>query len=984
MRYLILIFSCLLIFSSCTNDTNSGESDCPECQSWEVCDPVLEICRPADGYCSSDQHCLDPQNSACNLETHLCVPDLCLINPCVQYQGSNRGQCELDDSEEGYRCICDSGYIEQDGLCVADENSPCFPNPCDQTNQTSCSVVDEKAVCSCDTGYILEDDHCVVSDLCDPNPCTELHETVCETLGGNPVCLCDNGFVRDDTGNCVETDLCHPNPCDDLLMICIVTEGAFECQCPLGYINQDDHCVVDVQGPCDGVTCDDPNAICVVEGDVGVCACKVGYQKDSSGLCVATCSDQCAQEGSSCIEGSLDQKGICYYNEATGCLEQSVVSCPDGTRCEQSDSGASCVDDGCEEPCDPDNFPMCEDGKIVMCERFEGCYTKDTEPCDDGEICQGSAGAAFCGALCENSCNPANYPVCGSYNTMLYCEKDDTSCYKERSELCANNQKCRYTPEGATCDPPECTDSCNPGAYPKCSDDVTQVLVCDDFNGDNCYEEQVAATCSNGKICKVTAQSAGCDYNCTDQCDPVAQRYNWCSDDQRDVMTCEKQANGCYRIITWENCSYSEICIEQSDGAICSNGCEELCDPTQLSSCNSSQTAIVSCSDLDNDGCFEPVTTQCGSDKICTIGSAGAVCVNNCTNECSPSSYPKCSSDQTAVERCIDINNDGCYELTTTNCGSGTVCQPESMSCVNISCIDGIDDDNDGWIDSEDPDCLNGFSEQGFGTTACNDGTDNDRDKMIDRNDPGCDSALDDDEDNHIEPDNCNNGIDDDNDGWIDIFDPDCALGDTENGYGYTQCNDGIDNDGDGAIDGDDTKCSFAYQIQEGEASVDNCSDGIDNDGDGWSDIQDPDCLPLIGAGGEIGYGSTECNDGIDNDGDGKTDKDDSNCFTAIQTSEGAANTNCSDGIDNDNDGWSDEQDPDCIPFLGSGNESGYGTTECNDGIDNDNDLFGFLKDNLDPQCIAFGLLTGGYGALGKEGSVGPDIDLSDIGISFP
>jgi hypothetical protein len=58
-------------------------------------------------------------------------------------------------------------------------------------------------------------------------------------------------------------------------------------------------------------------------------------------------------------------------------------------------------------------------------------------------------------------------------------------------------------------------------------------------------------------------------------------------------------------------------------------------------------------------------------------------------------------------------------------------------------CTDGLDNDQDGWIDMADPDCQVQGMETGFGTTECNDGVDNDGDTAVDAADPSCDDAWD-------------------------------------------------------------------------------------------------------------------------------------------------------------------------------------------------------------------------------------------------
>ncbi len=79
-------------------------------------------------------------------------------------------------------------------------------------------------------------------------------------------------------------------------------------------------------------------------------------------------------------------------------------------------------------------------------------------------------------------------------------------------------------------------------------------------------------------------------------------------------------------------------------------------------------------------------------------------------------------------------------------------------------CNDGIDGDDDGYTDSDDPDCVEGDEESGYGDTECNDGIDNDSDGLTDADDPECDDAADDAE----APPSCEDGEDDDGDGWVD------------------------------------------------------------------------------------------------------------------------------------------------------------------------------------------------------------------------
>lgn len=278
------------------------------------------------------------------------------------------------------------------------------------------------------------------------------------------------------------------------------------------------------------------------------------------------------------------------------------------------------------------------------------------------------------------------------------------------------------------------------------------------------------------------------------------------------------------------------------------------------------------------------------------------------------------------------------------------------------TCIDGVDNDKDGWIDKADPDCETSDTELGYNPKlTCNDGTDNDHDGQIDARDTfNCPSAS------SEESGDCADAIDNDKDGWIDGEDPSCMIvcfsepcWFSETGYSTDfTCNDGLDNDGDGLIDAKDPDCIHSTDT-EGTTPTGNCADGIDNDQDGWIDKYDPDCT--VSTDSELGFGTqSTCNDGIDNDVDGLVDvKDADNCFTGYDNETG----NCWDGKDNDGDGWADLDDPDCpaVKCLCYFTEVGYDVEyACNDREDNDRD--GDI-DAFDVDCV------NGYGT--SEGESG-------------
>ena len=131
----------------------------------------------------------------------------------------------------------------------------------------------------------------------------------------------------------------------------------------------------------------------------------------------------------------------------------------------------------------------------------------------------------------------------------------------------------------------------------------------------------------------------------------------------------------------------------------------------------------------------------------------------------------------------------------------------------------------------------------------CSDERDNDEDGLIDCEDPDCDGQVSVDENNTP--------------GFCEY-------------PGELTCDDNFDNDGDGTTDCDDSNCS--QNIDCASTTVEDCNNDIDDDSDGMIDCQDSDCdgFPSVDANNMPGFcefgSETDCTDGFDNDGDGDAD----------------------------------------------------------------------------------------------------------------
>jgi len=204
-------------------------------------------------------------------------------------------------------------------------------------------------------------------------------------------------------------------------------------------------------------------------------------------------------------------------------------------------------------------------------------------------------------------------------------------------------------------------------------------------------------------------------------------------------------------------------------------------------------------------------------------------------------------------------------------------------------CTNGVDDDNDGLADCDDPDC-----------TA----------------DPACDAATETD---------CSNQLDDDGDGQTDCDDSDCAADPAcTTPATETVCDDSVDNDDDGATDCGDTDCAGdpACTLPGTTCSeVVACALACGTDFTCVQACQDAGCAtaqPLARALLQCVIGSCAADCGGD-----PTSAACQTCMAASCGSEMAAcdadacstagtETDCSNNVDDDADGSTDCDDSDC------------------------------------------------------------------------
>ncbi len=249
--------------------------------------------------------------------------------------------------------------------------------------------------------------------------------------------------------------------------------------------------------------------------------------------------------------------------------------------------------------------------------------------------------------------------------------------------------------------------------------------------------------------------------------------------------------------------------------------------------------------------------TQCNdnqdNDNDNFIDCQDSGCVNN--GQCDSSdnnefTAPQCNDNQ-------DNDNDGFIDCQDPGCddpNDPNLCNSNDNSELNqgqSQCGNGIvesgeecDDGNTASGDGCSSNCQNENQPQ------CSDGLDNDNDGAIDMNDPGCNDPNDTSEKGTIA---CDNNLDDDSDSRTDynlnpnIGDPGCTSPSDTSEKGTIACDDGIDNDNDGTTDMNDPGCISPSDTSEKNPAIE-CDDNLDNDNDGKTDyninagISDPEC----------------------------------------------------------------------------------------------------------------------------------------------
>ncbi len=452
--------------------------------------------------------------------------------------------------------------------------------------------------------------------------------------------------------------------------------------------------------------------------------------------CIPCAADADCNDQSSCTTDTC-QAGRCTFAPVTdgaACGDSTVCNgaetcrggtCTAGTALDCNDQNA-CTTDACDPVTGCTHTPVtCDDqnaGTLDACLPASGCThtpvdcddrnpcTTDTRDpvtgcvhtnvadgtaCGDSNTCNGAetCRAGTCTAGTPLDCNDQNActtdacdPVTGCTHTAVTCDDQNAGTL----DACLPTSGCTHTPIDCDDRNPCTTDTRDP---------VTGCVHTNVPDGAVCGD---ATVCNGIETCQVGTCTAGAAPNCddqnactTDSCAPVTgcqhtpiddcrtctttadcNDSDGCTADSCDGGACRfTETPGCVRCTTAADCPPPDSCT----AALCL--AEGACTTEPKPACGACQTA----SDCDDQN-------ACTTDE-CTAGS----CMRTEAPSCTPCATDQdcndqdtCTADTCAAGKCSTATLDPCPGPTP----------PPSEACGDCQ-----DNDGDGLIDLDDPDC---------------------------------------------------------------------------------------------------------------------------------------------------------------------------------------------------------------------------------------------------------------------------------------
>ncbi len=764
----------------------------------------------ADADCFGDPNCLGPQTEfSC---TNGIDDDLDGDVDCDDADCLNDPACVTPGNE-----ICNDG-LDNDGDGFVDcDDSDCVLSPsCDSGDGACCAPGNPTPGCDDELG---EDCVCAADPFC----CNVQWDAICADV-----------FVNVCNGSCSGNEICD-NGLDD-----------------------DGDNLVD----CDDVDCvNDPN--CVTPGVELFCA--NGLDDDNDGL--VDCADPDCAADPSCQNPTTETNcadGI--DNDVDGDVDCADSDCTFSPSCDAGD-GDCCTANGTPGCVDePGEDCVCALDPFCCNNQWDGLCANQYQnqcggSCTGTEVCTNGLDDDGDGLVdCDDLVDCAGDPSCAIPTTETSCTNgvdDDLDGAIDCDDSdCVLNPACNIPPVETSCT--NGVDDDQDGATDCADSDCATFPGCVNPPETNCAngidDDADGLTDCNDSDCQFNPNCANGEFDCADGIDNDGDGQIDCADGDCSADIACVSTGACNPVA---NVSCGSVVSGSNNMAGSTNQQDEYCgfNPAGWSGPEISWLFTPPA-----DGFVDVTLTGLTADlDIQALVQDGNGCdPDDCeANGWNPPPQPEQMDWFAFAGTPYYILIDG-WQGAVSNFTMTITCTPLN----EVDCSDGIDDDQDGFADCDDIDCLGSAA---CPETNCTDGVDNDADGFIDCNDVNCFGTL-----TCIPEFLCTNGLDDDADGDIDcddsdcVSDPACLITGPE-----TLCSNGLDDDADGLTDCADPDCAGSPSC-----NVEDCADGFDNDGDGDEDCFDSDCIGFPGCNVE-----TQCANGFDDDADGLADCNDTDCF---------------------------------------------------------------------------------------------------------
>ena len=203
--------------------------------------------------------------------------------------------------------------------------------------------------------------------------------------------------------------------------------------------------------------------------------------------------------------------------------------------------------------------------------------------------------------------------------------------------------------------------------------DADQLVHCVlDLNG--CLTETRVDCATTGGACALEADGAMClaADPCLDNPAPCDAPSRACDGDT--LTLCEADLNGCLTETRIDCAANDSQCALDNGGQpVCLGLCDTIADPCPVAerACQDGQNLRICTHNLE--GCLTQNIVACPDGGRCIPDDAlGGRCASACDLACDGVTPDTPSCNGNLIENCTDLNGDGCFDHLVTNCGVGS------------------------------------------------------------------------------------------------------------------------------------------------------------------------------------------------------------------------------------------------------------------------------------------------------------------------